>query len=306
MDLKQSEKTLTVLLVEDNQIFRTMALKLFPVCKKVTASNAEQGLSHFKKHKPDITFLDIGLPDGNGLDLLKSLKTINPDAFVVMLTMSNVSTDVYLAIKRGAAGYIVKPYAPDIFYTYFKRFRLYKQKLNDFTPEEKVQFYHDMFEEEDVQAASKLEDTEFGLIPTREEIIATWKVLFVDDFLNNRVHAKKYIEKIGYKVDITDDGNNAIKMVEDEGYHLIFLDCKMPQMDGYEATQIIRSKEAQGKLTPAIIIGLADSQKEADNGRWQKCGMDHYLVKPIQFTKLAEITEKYVNEYIEKTGSSHA
>lgn len=102
---------LKALVIEDNQMFKSLAIRMMPDCKKYTASTAKEGIEVFEKLHPDITLLDIGLPDGNGLDLLKQMREFDPSAFIVMFTQSRVSTDVETAIKNGAAGYISKPFS---------------------------------------------------------------------------------------------------------------------------------------------------------------------------------------------------
>jgi response regulator of citrate/malate metabolism len=121
---------LKVLVIEDNQMFRNLALRMIPDCKKYSAITAKEGLDTFKKLRPDITFLDIGLPDGNGLDLLKQMRSIMPNAFVVMFTQSRVSSDVETAVKNGAAGYISKPFSQKEMQNYFERYREHKKKFS--------------------------------------------------------------------------------------------------------------------------------------------------------------------------------
>lgn len=117
MDIYSSLK---ILVIEDNHMFRNLALRMLPNCKKRSAVTAKEGLKLFKDLAPDITFLDIGLPDKNGLELLKTLKDINPDAFIVMLTQSRVLSDVDTAVKYGAAGYIAKPFSQKEIESYIK------------------------------------------------------------------------------------------------------------------------------------------------------------------------------------------
>ena len=294
-------KNITVLIVEDNPMFRNLALKLLPPCKKITAANASQGLATFKQYHPDITFLDIGLPDGNGLDVLKEMKQFDPDSFIVMLTMSRVSSDVALAIKRGAAGYVIKPYSPEIIRQYFERFAVYTKQIDDLTPEEKAEFYLEMFSAEDKREEDSMIENPEDLLPSQADILSSWNILFVDDFMNNRVHAKKHIEKMGCKVDITGSAENALNMVKKSNYHLIFMDCGMPDIDGYEAAKKIR--HALNQATPRkdiIIIGLADNEAEAKTLKWKEAGMDNYLTKPIEFKKLRKVAEQYAQKHIEQ------
>lgn len=116
-----------VLIIEDNQMFRSLALRMLPDCKKYCALTYNEGIEMFQKITPDITFLDIGLPDGSGLDLLREMKALIPNTFIVMLTQSRVPEDVETALKNGAAGYIAKPFSQKEMLFYFERYGEFKK-----------------------------------------------------------------------------------------------------------------------------------------------------------------------------------
>lgn len=102
--------TLTVLLVEDSSTARTYALQTLRGHNNIIAINAKEAMEKFKLNKVDIVFLDINLPDGNGLDLLQEMKKQKPDCFIVMMTGSGAKDDINKAKEYGAAGYILKPF----------------------------------------------------------------------------------------------------------------------------------------------------------------------------------------------------
>jgi two-component system chemotaxis response regulator CheY len=109
--VKEKEKPLSILVIEDNEMFRALAIEMLSGNYTIAAKDAAEGLDKYKTHNPDITFLDIGLPDKNGHEILDEILKINPQAFVVMLTASNVQKDVQESLKRGAKGYIIKPFS---------------------------------------------------------------------------------------------------------------------------------------------------------------------------------------------------
>ena len=103
-----------VLIVDDNDLTRS-ALHLmlshdFEVVGEAT--NCRSGLAMCLKERPDIVCLDIQLPDGNGLDILASIKDALPATAVLMVTASNDLDTIKSAIARGAAGFILKPFTP--------------------------------------------------------------------------------------------------------------------------------------------------------------------------------------------------
>ena len=104
-----SQKTLSVLVVEDNETFLELAIRMLQPHKCYAARTAEQAMAIYAEREPEVVFLDIGLPDKNGHEVLEWIKQQNSQAFVVMLTGSKAVEDVKHAAKAGVAGYVVKP-----------------------------------------------------------------------------------------------------------------------------------------------------------------------------------------------------
>ncbi len=77
-----------------------------------TSDTAEGIVAFWEEHKPDVTLLDIRMPNTSGLDALKQLKTAHPEAQVAMLTTSDLEEDIFRALNLGAAGYIMKDERP--------------------------------------------------------------------------------------------------------------------------------------------------------------------------------------------------
>ena len=96
------------------------------------------------------------------------------------------------------------------------------------------------------------------------------------------------LEQLGNQVDIANNGLEAVSMVQNRRYDVIFMDIHMPQMDGIEATHKIRRlQQAQGRRTP--IIALTANAMSGDRARFLAEGMDGYLSKPFNKAALAEI-----------------
>ncbi|WP_297571966.1 response regulator [uncultured Deefgea sp.] len=118
------------------------------------------------------------------------------------------------------------------------------------------------------------------------EQLATEKhyVLVVEDNPVNQQVAVKMLEKLNCRVDIANDGALGIAAVAAQNYDLVFMDCQMPNMDGYAATEHIRATEAPGQHL-AIVALTANVFKE-DILRCQQAGMDDFLSKPITLAAL--------------------
>ena len=101
-----------VLLVEDQLLSRRMMqqfLSRFTVVSE--AINVRSGLEHYLRHAPDIVFLDIDLPDDTGHTLARIIKSIDPEAYVVMVTGNHTAEDVAAARSNNIEGYIIKPFS---------------------------------------------------------------------------------------------------------------------------------------------------------------------------------------------------
>jgi signal transduction histidine kinase/HPt (histidine-containing phosphotransfer) domain-containing protein/ActR/RegA family two-component response regulator len=112
------------------------------------------------------------------------------------------------------------------------------------------------------------------------------RILVAEDNLVNQAIAVKTMEKLGYQVDTATNGREALTIMECTPYHLVLMDCQMPEMDGYEATRMIRS--GTGGINPAIpIIALTANAIKGDRENCLSAGMDDYLSKPFQSGDLA-------------------
>jgi signal transduction histidine kinase/ligand-binding sensor domain-containing protein/CheY-like chemotaxis protein/HPt (histidine-containing phosphotransfer) domain-containing protein len=120
----------------------------------------------------------------------------------------------------------------------------------------------------------------------------TERLLLAEDNLVNQKVARGVLKRIGFEVDVVNNGAEAIVAWESGRYHLILMDCQMPVMDGYQASREIRRRE-QGKGHIPIIALTADAMK----GTEQQCrdaGMDDYLTKPIDRARLDEVLQQHL------------
>jgi len=105
------------------------------------------------------------------------------------------------------------------------------------------------------------------------------RILLAEDNVVNQKVACRFLEKLGYRVDVAEDGAAAVKAWSTGRYDLILMDCQMPEMDGLEATRRIRAQEKEGARIPIVAL-TAHAMKGADQSCYA-AGMDDYLSKPI-------------------------
>ena len=104
-------------------------------------------------------------------------------------------------------------------------------------------------------------------------------MLLAEDNAINQKLGIKILEKLGCRVDVASDGREAVAMAGNFPYEVIFMDCSMPEMDGYTAAREIRMR-GNGARIP--IVALTAHASSASREECLKSGMDDYLAKPVK------------------------
>jgi len=120
-----------------------------------------------------------------------------------------------------------------------------------------------------------------------------FKILVVEDNIVNQKVAARMLESAGYRCDVAADGLEALEALSRIPYDIVFMDCHMPEMDGYQATEEIRKREAVDRHTP--IIAMTANAMSGDRDLCLKAGMDDYISKPVKVEDLNNILEKYLS-----------
>ena len=117
-------------------------------------------------------------------------------------------------------------------------------------------------------------------------------ILLAEDNLVNQKVARQTLAKIGFKVDVVNNGVEAIAGWETGRYHLILMDCQMPVMDGYQAAREIRLRESGTRHIP--IIALTADAMQGTEQQCREAGMDDYLTKPLDRTRLSKTLDRHL------------
>jgi two-component system, sensor histidine kinase and response regulator len=132
-----------------------------------------------------------------------------------------------------------------------------------------------------------------GVLPPLEEL----RILLADDNIINQRVGQGQLRKLGYVTKVVANGLEAVEALEQVSYDVILMDCQMPEMDGYEATETIRKLEQtlDGRCrwkVPVHIIAMTAHAMEDEREKCLSVGMDDYLSKPIRIPLLKAALER--------------
>ena len=282
-DIKEKK----ILIVDDNSTNRFVLREQLKYwgCRYDEASNGMTALKKLQGARErddpfEIALIDMQMPEMSGETLGRKIKE-HPDlkkTCLIMMTSIGERGAAKRMGKIGFAAYLIKP---------VKQSQLYNCL---------------------VTVAGILKDTS-NIQPapmiTRhlltEKQRAKVRILLAEDDRINQKVALGILGKIGYFADTVANGKEAVKALENIPYNIVLMDCQMPEMDGYEATGIIRNPESSVLDHKVPVIAMTANVMKGDRKKCLDAGMDDYISKPINPKSLSKILERWLVKMAEAT-----
>jgi PAS domain S-box-containing protein len=271
----QSDKiNLHVMIVDDNQTNRQILEELLHHwgMRSCAANGAQEALEKLQdsSHDPvDAVLLDMHMPGMNGITLahvIKSDPAIAKTRVILLTSLGKLIDDDKLA-EVGVDACLVKP---------VKRARLYECLAGN----------------SNGKGAPPAAGQASTLKPPVVLAGRPLRILLAEDNLINQRVAVAQLKKLGYTPDVVNNGVEALEMSGQKTYDIILMDCQMPQMDGYEATEHIRSREKAEGNPAAYIIAMTANAMQGDREKCLAAQMSDYLSKPVKDTELKKALER--------------
>ena len=207
----------------------------------------------------DLIVCNGDMPEGDGFEVVQAVTdhTATKSAAVIMLLSSAKQFDDVARCERmGISSYLVKPAKPsDLFNTVMAELGIST---------------YEQIGETDTSKTGEMQ---------------TLNILLAEDSVVNQKVAIGLLEKHGHRITVANNGREAVSLVQSQRFDLVLMDVQMPEMDGLEATNTIRSWErSTGGHIP--IVGMTAHAMKGDRDRCIRAGMDDYVTKPVRAAQL--------------------
>jgi CheY-like chemotaxis protein/HPt (histidine-containing phosphotransfer) domain-containing protein len=265
-----------LLIVDDNATNRdilTNQVRSWGVTS-VAVENGTQALEMLRKSAAedmpyDVALLDWHMPEMDGIELARQIRADRAisDICLIMLSSASYDDQSSLASLAGVELYLSKPVRQNL---------LFNALLSQ---------------------VAKHED---GSVARQNNLLSSHRVVFdahillVEDNLINQDVCRQMLRMMECRVDMSENGREAVRAAFGKKYDLILMDCHMPEMDGFTATEEIRSNEAKEGKERVPIIALTGDVQVGTREQCLAAGMDDYLSKPFYMNSLQNVMEKFL------------
>lgn len=255
-----------VLIVDDNatnRLFLMRQLEIWGMTHKA-ASNGIEALELIDENKDfDIALLDMQMPEMDGGTLAMEISRLTgvPAIPMIMITSLGMREDLPGSISY--SGVLNKPIKP---------IQLYNALTNALR--------------QDSQQVSETDETQEVFDESMAEKHPL-RILLAEDNLINQKVALNLLERLGYRADIAANGLEVLEALRRQPYDVVLMDIQMPEMDGQEASRLIR--ELLPESHQPTIIAMTAHALQGDREKYMQSGMDEYISKPVRVGQLSEV-----------------
>lgn len=249
----------TILVADDEKLLCDLLRAVFTRQghEVLTAANGREAVEIFRTRRPRITFLDMYMPEMNGIEALKRIRALDPDAAVIMITGIRSDELENEARRLGVTDFLGKGLAPDVLIRAIEREVMQRS-----------------------QAPARPGTTSVARNRNRNSL------LVVDDEPAIRSLVREYLTLRGYRVRVAQDGKDALALVKQERPDLIILDLKMPGISGVEVLRALRARDFKGG-----VVTLTGSQDQDALQHTLDLGAMDVVGKPVDLERLELVVQ---------------
>ncbi len=284
-------KQYRILLVEDNITNQQLAFCMLN--DKLgyhtdIVNNGKEAIEALKDQNYNLVLMDCQMPEMDGYEATKSIRDVNSPVMnhsipVIAMTANAMKGDREKCLDAGMDDYISKPMKLQGLVDVIDRHLGADNKIVT----EKAESV-----EKNV-STNAVTDHAISDDNNRKQ----HRLLMVEDNITNQQLAFCMLnDKLGYHTDVVNNGKEAIEALKNQTYNLVLMDCQMPEMDGYEATRIIRDVNSPVKNHNIPVIALTANSMKGDREKCLAAGMDDYIAKPIRLQGISNIIEQYLDQ----------
>ncbi|HUS04909.1 MAG TPA: response regulator [Bryobacteraceae bacterium] len=267
-----SLKGLRVLVVDDNAtnrkilVHQTSSWGMLPTA----VDSGKSGLAFLREAHDtgwpfDVALLDVLMPEMNGLELARAIKADPRLAALQLVLMPSFGQrEDCEAAKAGLGAYLVKPVRQRQLYDCLTKL---------------------------LAAPGAAPSVTVPLEPAALKPVSQTRVLIAEDNMVNQKVAIMQLRHLGYRADVVANGAEVLEALARIPYDVVLMDCHMPEMDGFAATEEIRRGEAGTRHT--VIIAMTANAQAGDRERCLASGMDDYVSKPVDVLQLQRALERW-------------
>ncbi len=224
----------------------------------------------------NLVILDMQMPGMDGIELAGAIRSDGQlgDIRLIMLTSLGHQPDQETLRKNGIAACLSKPVRQSLL------FDCIATTLAGETPSV-------------IRPANLL-----SADPSRTDRARSVRILVAEDNEINQMVALEQLRKLGHKADLVSNGREALMALEQNTYDVVFMDCMMPELDGYETSSRIRQLEQErvaglGSLRPLHIVAMTANAMKGDREKCLAAGMNDYLSKPVSSSEMKRALDQW-------------